>query len=164
MKKKERELYRRIYLTCRGKVRAFLWKYFPGIRDDDTADVMQEVWAALGENISDMRKKSEAEILSWLFTVAKHAAVDWIRENSQKYQCEGEMKAQLELLRANHFLPEDAVDKMIAEEILRQLSQEELIFLENEFVRPGEKKKQNNAKTCRIYRLRKRLKEKMEEI
>ncbi len=162
MKKREAELCERIYRSFRRKVWGFLWKYFPGIRGQDALDVMQEVWAALGKNVGSVKKKSDSEILSWLFTVTRNAAVDWIRKNSRKYQWETGEKEWLEWFAAKSYLPEDILDKIMAEEILKELSQEDLLFLEDEFMSRKEKRKQTNAETCRIYRIRKRLEEKME--
>ena len=61
------------------------------------------------------------------------------------------------------YLPDDILEKMIAEDILRELSKEEKIFFRDEFCGPKSDKLQDNAKTCKKYRLRRKLERKMDE-
>lgn len=163
MKKQDEEFYSEIYILYDKNVKAFLRRYFPGIGREDACDIVQDVWARFGLDIAAARKRTSRENLSWLFTVTRNTAIDWIRKNARRYQREVELESYEPILQAGCYLPDDVVDKMIAESILQELSNEEKIFFRDEFCSPKTEEKQDNAQTCKRYRLRRKLEKKMRE-
>lgn len=95
--------------------------------------------------------------------MARNKAIDWIRSNARRYRRETELDVYEPLLSSKVYLPDDILEKMIAEDILRELSKEEKIFFRDEFCGPKSDKLQDNAKTCKKYRLRRKLERKMDE-
>ena len=163
MKKQDEEFYREIYILYDKDVKAFLKHYFPGIGEEDARDIAQEVWEQFGLDIAAAQKRTDRENRSWLLTVARNKAIDWIRSNARRYRRETELDVYEPLLSSKVYLPDDILEKMIAEDILRELSKEEKIFFRDEFCGPKSDKLQDNAKTCKKYRLRRKLERKMDE-
>ena len=102
-------------------VKAFLRHYFPGIGEEDARDIVQEVWEQFGLDIAAAQKRTDRENRSWLLTVARNKAIDWIRSNARRYRRETELDVYEPLLSSKVYLPDDILEKMIAEDILREL-------------------------------------------
>lgn len=164
MREEEQKLFEQLYYSCNGTLKAFMKKYFPGIPLEDQEEILQDVWVKLGEHLGELEKENQRLVLSWLFTVARNTSIDWIRKNVRRYELECGLEDYMEVLRTNRYLPEAVVDKIMAEEILRQLSKEEKIFLTDEFGSRATGTKQKNAVACKRYRFRKKLEEKLSEI
>ena len=163
MKKKDEKFYGKIYILYRKEVRQFLKRYFSGIGQEDAKDIEQEVWEQFGLEIAAARRRTNRKNLSWLFTVTRNKAIDWIRKNARKYRWETDLEEYETLLETDRYLPEDVVEKLIAEDILGKLSREEKIFFRDEFCGPKSGRHQDNAETCKRYRIRKKLEKKMDE-
>ena len=136
MKKQDEEFYREIYILYDKDVKAFLRHYFPGIGEEDARDIAQEVWEQFGLDIAAAQKRTDRENRSWLLTVARNKAIDWIRSNARRYRRETELDVYEPLLSSKVYLPDDILEKMIAEDILLELSKEEKIFFRDEFCGP----------------------------
>lgn len=91
MKKQDEEFYREIYILYDKDVKAFLRHYFPGIGEEDARDIAQEVWEQFGLDIAAAQKRTDRENRSWLLTVARNKAIDWIRSNARRYRRETEL-------------------------------------------------------------------------
>lgn len=162
MKKQDEEFYREIYHLHNKDVRSFLNHYFPGIGQKEAGDIIREVWVQFGLEIASARKRTRRENLSWLFAVTKDKSVAWIRKNARSYRREKKKEACVSAQEIPGDLPQDE-EKTIAERILQELSQEEIIFSGNEFYSPETGRKKEQEKTCKGFQLHRKLEKKMRE-
>lgn len=162
MKKQDEEFYREIYHLYDKDVRSFLKHYFPGIGQEDTGEIIKDVWAQFGLEISAARKRTYRENLSWLFAVTRNKSMEWVRENARYHQGK-ENEASVTTQKSKGGLPEDGEERMTAESILQELSKEEKIFSGNEFCGPESGWRQEHGENCKLFQLRRKLEKKMRE-
>lgn len=165
--RKEMMICQRLYEENGVRVRWFLASRFSDLSEDDVFDVMQEVWKTLAEHIDVVLKKDSDGQRAWLLTVARNKAYDKVRERQRELHLIERVQENDPMMRQKDASAQDiAVGRVIASAILEKLSCADRETLFGEYFNVSsemETEKVTNAKTCKRYRARMKLKKYMEE-
>lgn len=74
------------------------WARRSGLKAEDAADVVQEVFATLARKIADFRRdRPQDTFRGWLWTITRHKVVDHLRHVAGQAQAAGGSSARVEL-------------------------------------------------------------------
>lgn len=170
VKRKEEELCLWIYENYRDRIYRYLKYKFPNVPQEDLRDILQNVWTDLVTDIQKLVPLDETERLRWLLAVAKIEACDWYRANHKvQLQSLEEVQEKEERNIWDHLISDPVQDLVIkrldALEIVRSLTEPECQVLYSSCGETGQEhhKLSTNAERCRLYRIRKKLRELFEK-
>lgn len=166
MNKEEAAICLKIYEENCDRISWYLRRKYGWLNEEDVNDVMQEVWKALSENIEKVGAWNPPSQWGWLATVASHQAATCFRRNVKKEELVERIQNYGDLPKKRERVDEAVYSKIIAEGIMRKLSQKDKEVLFGDILDPcdpTEKRRKNNAETCKYYRARKKLEKHMKE-
>lgn len=166
---KERIICQKIYEDYHQKINWYIWKHCGWLCEEKVHDVMQELWIALCQNITEISERTEGEQWAWLVTVVRNSAITELRKMQRDKDRLDRIQAEIELYPKVISMESNVMNKMAANEILKKLSPEEkrILFEEHldEESSEGKKvsKRKSNAVVCKTYRARKKLEKYMKD-
>ncbi len=111
------------------------WCKRSGLNPEDTADIFQEIFRSVAENISTFQKEKKTDTLrGWLRIITSNKIRDHLRRQSGKPTAEGGSFAQVRL----HAIPDPVDDREDLEEtgILQQSVRKALDWIREDFEEP----------------------------
>ncbi len=140
------------------RVNWYMWKWFSWLNPEDVHDIMQDTWGKLMENISVVGVMSQQEQFNWLVKVCHNQAVSFLRKQDKMIDQDSETMERLLEARRVISLEDEVMDRIMLEELIQKLSKEDRkILYSSEFCSEKKKKNQTNAETCKIYRVKQKL-------
>jgi RNA polymerase sigma-70 factor (ECF subfamily) len=97
-----------------------LLRYLQVVGCDDVDDVAGETWLQVVRDLPKFKKDSADEFRAWLFTIARHRAIDAARSRRRFLD---------KMLAAGPALPFAAAGNPVEEEVLQQLSTQQAIAM-----------------------------------
>lgn len=164
MDKNQQEICLEIYENNKAKIYWYLRKHNPGLAEDDVFDIMQDVWAALVKSIGTVELKDEDGRTAWLYKVCITKASDWFRKRERANNLDEKIQSDSKQIYSHDPVPDIVMDKIEALEILNELTESERkTFFSNFWETPEavDEKVSKNAVTCRVYRVRKKIEERL---
>lgn len=161
MSQQERELCMKLYKQYKERLKWYMWNWFSWLNEEDVHDILQDTWKELNEKISMVSEMDGVHQFNWLLTVCHNKTVSFLRKEGKFADMDdAQVSATLEA-RREITLEDEIIRKIMLEELLKELTDEErkILFL-SMCGRPDKKAKQSNAITCKIYRIRQKLKNK----
>lgn len=169
MNTKEKSICQKIYEENHKKINWYIWKHYAWLNEEDRYDIMQDLWKALCQNITNVSARTEGGQWAWLVTVIDNNVVSLLRKNGRDEKLEEKIQFRMKNMSEDKTIENKVVDKILAEKILDKLSTEEKrILFEKHLHKPSQyenrtSKTQGNALTCKVYRTRKKLEKHMKE-
>ncbi|MBS6193946.1 MAG: sigma-70 family RNA polymerase sigma factor [Clostridiales bacterium] len=169
MNKKEKMICEKIYEDNHRRISWYIWKHHSWLGEEDIYDVMQDLWKSLCQEITQVSKRTEQGQWAWLITVTNNRIVSKIREKVRNKRLEEKLLAYMENFSEPESIENAAVDKILAENVLEKMTDEEKYLLFGKFLdrKPldGEEALTtlDNATVCKTYRARKKLEKHMRE-
>ncbi len=132
VRQRDPEAWRR-FAAIYGPI-VYRWTLRHGLQDHDAADVAQEVFRAVAENIQRFEHRSPGDSLrGWLWTVARNKIRDHYRRRQKEFAAAGGTDAHQRLQQVPS-IPDENDESPV--ELAAELSHRALAFIQNEF-EPG---------------------------
>lgn len=166
MKRKEQQICQKIYEENVERIQWYLRTQYSWLGESDVYDIMQDTWKVMCEHVHDLEGRSERERWAWLITVAKNNVISWIRSNVREEELEERVQSGFGRFPCFTSAEEVVLQRITAEGVLEKLSPREREILLRKYFEPavtGESEGRKNAKNCKRYRVRKKLREYMKE-
>ena len=158
------ELCRRIYEENKERLNWYMWKWFSWLNREDIHDILQDTWEKLMENIDTVGELEPSEQFKWLATVCHNQAISFLRKQGRIVEQDSETIGRLLDAKKAISLEDEVIERVMLKELLDKLSEEDrkILFM-SEFSKRKGKKNQTNAETCKLYRVKKKLKKLLRE-
>lgn len=86
----------------------FGWCKRSGLSDDLAADIVQDVWASIGQKLDQFRKiPNQGSFRGWLWTITRNKIHDWFRKHGESAVAEGGTNAHLRFQHVPEQEPDD---------------------------------------------------------
>ena len=152
----ERELCRKIYEEFKDRLHWYVQKRFYWMNSEDLFDIEQDTWRKLMENIDVVGLLEPPEQLNWLVEVCHNQAVSLLRKYGRIVDKDSEIMEQLLDAKNIISVEDEVIDKIMLEELMKNLSKEDRkILYRNAFSLKNEKR--SNAEICKVYRIKQKL-------
>lgn len=157
-----------LYKKYKNQLYRYLRANFPRLANEDSFDVLQEVWKTLTENIDAVEKLEEKQQVFWLYKTTEYRARKIL---GRKYYSDESLSGRESLVegRADETSPlEKVIRKMVASDIIDGLKEKdrELLIAKMcgvSFAELQTEKYSVHSLECRYSRMMKKLKKRMEE-
>ncbi len=152
----ERELCMKIYNAYKERLQWYVRKWLYWLKTEDAHDIQQDTWRKLVEHINEVGEMSPSGQFNWLTTVCHNTAVSFVRKEKKMVSEDRETLERLLEAKKVISLEEEIVDKVLLQEILEKISEDDRKTLYmSEF--SSAKRKKNNAETCKTYRVKQKI-------
>lgn len=160
MDEREQNRCQELYLKYRYLLFMYVKHQNPSLQEDDIHDILQEVWTALTDAIETVSAKNEKGQIAWLMCVSKNKTMDYFRAKKKKEQLGEKIGFALRDSLVGCSVQDAVIDKMIAIEVVENLTDtERKIFAAECFREEDVQIADTNAYKCKRYRLRKKIEE-----
>jgi RNA polymerase sigma-70 factor (ECF subfamily) len=99
----------------------------------DSADVMQEVFAAVAKSIPEYRQRPTGTLRGWLWTITQNKVRDLSRKNNQQFPAAGGTEAQIQLNEMADPLADVSEESYTSQSEAKQFLNRALALIQTDF-------------------------------